>query len=367
MLLVSLSCVQSVTNAPNAVQNPPVGARLQNFWQTWLGLGASPAVVQILREGYTLPFRTRPNLTRFPTVVSCYVNPHRNSYLLEALHQLMDKHAIELVRNQTSLGFFNRLFLVPKPNNKWRPILDLSKLNIFLKVGKFKTETPETIRTSLQKTGVGHLGGLQGRLLPHTNTGTIQEVPPFSYSGPDLPIQSSAFWSVHSAHGVHCVSKGSETDGYAQGYKDPPVPRRLVGESRIPTSLSPPHPDSGQNVPGTRLAGKYGEIRTGTQTDFQFRRLPVRPPNRPGQTDHGPVAKPSGQNTNTIAAAGLSGPSVYVTDRFTNSHRKTGSPRPTTHETHTVASQKQLEGPGIFRKDHPSTQVPAPSPAMVVR
>ena len=45
---------------------------------------------------------------------------------------------------------FNRLFLFPKPN-KWRPILDLSKLNLFLKVEKFKMETPETIRTSLQQ------------------------------------------------------------------------------------------------------------------------------------------------------------------------------------------------------------------------
>ena len=82
--------------------------------------------------------------------MSCYVNPHRNSYLLEALHQLTDKNAVELVQNQKSLGFFNWLFLVPKPNNKWRPILDLSKLNLFLKVEKFKMETPETIRTSLQ-------------------------------------------------------------------------------------------------------------------------------------------------------------------------------------------------------------------------
>ena len=135
----------------NVVSNLPVGARLQNFWQTWLERGAGPKIVQILREGYTLPFRIRPNLTRSPTVISRYVNPHRNSYLLEALHQLMDKNAIELVHNQTSLGFFNRLFLVPKPNNKWRPILDLSKLNPFLKVEKFKMETPETIRTSLQQ------------------------------------------------------------------------------------------------------------------------------------------------------------------------------------------------------------------------
>ena len=108
-------------------------------------------MVQILREGYTLPFQNRPKLARLPTVVSCYVNPLRNSYLLEALHQLMDKNAIELVKHKTSLSFFNRLFLVPKPDNKWRPILDLSNLNQFLKVEKFKMETPETIRTSLQQ------------------------------------------------------------------------------------------------------------------------------------------------------------------------------------------------------------------------
>ena len=149
--VIPLSYVQPVTSVKNVASNLPVGARLQNFWQTWLELGAGPKIVQILREGYTLPFRIRPNLTRSPTVVSRYVNPHRNSYLLEALHQLMDKKAVELVHNQTSLGFFNRLFLVPKPNNKWRPILDLSKLNLFLKVEKFKMETPETIRTSLQQ------------------------------------------------------------------------------------------------------------------------------------------------------------------------------------------------------------------------
>ena len=49
-----------------------------------------------------------------------------------------------------SLGFYNRLFLVPKPNNRWRPVLDLSTLNTFLNTGSFKMETPETIRTSLQ-------------------------------------------------------------------------------------------------------------------------------------------------------------------------------------------------------------------------
>ena len=149
--VTQLSCVNPVTNVPNAAVNLSVGARLQSFWKTWLDLGVGPKVVQILKEGYTLPFRIRPKLVRFPTVISCYVNPQRNSYLLEALHQLRDKNAVEIVRNQTSLRFFNRLFLVPKPHNRWRPILDLSNLNFFLKAEKFKMETPETIRTSLQQ------------------------------------------------------------------------------------------------------------------------------------------------------------------------------------------------------------------------
>ena len=139
--------------------------------------------------------------------------------------------------------------------------------------------------------GVGNLSRLQGCLLPYTNTGTIQEISQISCPGSDLPVQSTAFWSVHSAHGVHCLGKGGETDGHTQGYKNPPVPRRLVGQSQIPPNLSPSHLDPGQNVPGSRLAGESRKIRTGAPTSVQLRRLPVRPQVRPGQTNTGPVAK----------------------------------------------------------------------------
>ena len=74
--VIPLSHVNPVINAPNVVTNLPVGARLQNFWEKWLDLGAGPRVVQVLKEGYTLPFRIRPNLSRFPTVISYYGNPH---------------------------------------------------------------------------------------------------------------------------------------------------------------------------------------------------------------------------------------------------------------------------------------------------
>ena len=60
--------------------------------------------------------------------------------------------------------------------------------------------------------GVGHLNRFQGRLLPYTNTGTVQEISEISCPGSDIPIQSTAFRSVHSTLGVHCSSKGGETE-----------------------------------------------------------------------------------------------------------------------------------------------------------
>ena len=62
--VTQLSCAKPVTNVKLAVTNLPVGARLQNFWQTWLDLGAGLKVVQILKEGYTLPFWARTKNTQ---------------------------------------------------------------------------------------------------------------------------------------------------------------------------------------------------------------------------------------------------------------------------------------------------------------
>ena len=118
-------------------------------------------------------------------------------------------------------------------------------------------------------------------------------------------------------------------------------------------------------MPRTRLACEFGKVRAGTKADLRFCRLPVRPQSRSGPTHTGPVAESSGQNIRNTITTDLSGPAVHVPDRFANSHREASSPRLTTHETHTVASQKQLEGTRITRKGDRNSQVPAPSLTMV--
>ena len=83
----------------------------------------------------------------------------------------MYKEAIEKIKT-ASLIFFNRLFLVAKPSNKWRPILDLSCLNKFLKLeksSKWRNKKHKDIfEWVMSMRRMGNVNRFQGHLLPYT-------------------------------------------------------------------------------------------------------------------------------------------------------------------------------------------------------
>ena len=109
-----------------------------------------------------------------------------------------------------------------------------------------------------------------------------------------------------------------------QGYKNAPVPRRLVGETHIPPGLSPAYSKTSGNMPKTRLAGEFGQVGAGSKTG-------LRPT---------PDRWQSLQNKIWEILLLPACPAVHVPDWFTNSHREAFSPRPATHETHTITSNK---------------------------
>ena len=192
--------------------------------------------------------------------------------------------------------------------------------------------------------GVGHLHRLQRRILPHTYSQSVQEVHVFSPPGSVLPVQSPTLWPLHSSHGVHSGGQRGQTDGTAEGYKDPLVPRRLVGESHIPSNLSPAYTDLGSSLSGTRLAGEQGKVRAGPKTGFQLRRLPVRPERGQDQTHSRALAGLDRQDSVNTVRSGVPGPAVHVCHRCTHSNRKASPPRVTPHEAHTVALEKKTGG-----------------------
>ena len=194
--------------------------------------------------------------------------------------------------------------------------------------------------------GVGHLHRLQRRILPYTNSQSVQEVHAFSHPGPVLLVQSSTLWPIHSTHGVHSGGQRGQTDGFTEGHKNPPVPRRLVGENHIPPNLSPAYTNLCNSLSRTRLAGEQGEVRTGAKTGFQLRRLPVRPQGGQGQTHTRAFADLNRQDSVNPVRSSVPGPAVHVPHRTSHSHRKASPLRSSSHETLTVALEEQLEGTG---------------------
>ena len=129
--------------------------------------------------------------------------------------------------------------------------------------------------------------------------------------------------------------------------------------------MSPTYTGLSKNVPEFGLDGKYRQVRTRTQANLQLCQLPVPPSIRSGPTDTGPVAEFTGQNTEIPCPPDLFGEGVHVPDRTVNSDRKTSSPRQVTHKAHSMASQEQLEDPGISREGDSSTQIFTPPLTMV--
>ena len=106
-------------------------------------------MLNIITNGYVLPFISKPNLVRAPLIQSGYKALQKELALTSCILSLLSNNAIERVENVKSLGFYSHLFLVSKPHQRWRPVIDLSRLNTFLLVERFKMETPESIRASL--------------------------------------------------------------------------------------------------------------------------------------------------------------------------------------------------------------------------
>ena len=94
-----------------------------------------------------IAFQQRLQLTH-----QCISFRTRNSWqdLQQAVDVLLMKGAIERVTNVTSLGYFNRLFMVPKKTGDLQPVIDLSTLNRHMLVPHLKMEIQGSVRSAIR-------------------------------------------------------------------------------------------------------------------------------------------------------------------------------------------------------------------------
>ena len=255
-----------VINIHHVAEKHPVGGYLQKFWQVWLSLGSNPRVVSILQEGYNLPFKMRPPLTRSPLVVSGYANPLKNSYLNKALQSLSQKRAI-----LTSL--LQLVIPSPKTSKLVETYFSPKHLKLVPESGHFQNGNTRDHQALLAARRVGHVPGLQRCLFTHSHQSQVKEVPQVLPKRSNLSVHSSIFWPSDSSFGLYKGCKGSETYGPGKGYKNPAVARRLVSQSPLSGNLLKTYPDPFGPVPRSELGSESGQVQTDSATSFQVCKL----------------------------------------------------------------------------------------------
>ena len=169
-----------------------------------------------------------------------------------------------------SLVFYSRLFLVPKPHHRWRPVIDLSRLNTFLLVERFKMETPESIRASLiPGEWVSSIDLADAYLhIPirppsHPHPPKLKEVPKVLPQVASVSVHFPSLRTSHSPSGLYNDCKRSEADGPVKGHQTSPVPGRLADQVPVSGRSTSKHSDSGGPNSVLRVDNK-SEVRTNT-------------------------------------------------------------------------------------------------------
>ena len=110
-----------------------------------------PWVVEVLREGYKIPFRRAPILSREPIPFPAYCPTSiRGKALAQEVGSLLQKGAITLAL-LPSPGYYSQLFVTMKASGSWRPVIDLSRLNLQVYKTPFKMETIQSTLLSVRR------------------------------------------------------------------------------------------------------------------------------------------------------------------------------------------------------------------------
>ena len=121
----------------------PVGGRLSFYLENWKKITTDQWVLDIIKNGYKLEFlKIPPFLGIKPTIVSS----QKEDLIAKEVETLLKKNAIEIVpEREMQSGFYSTLFLVPKKNGKFRPVINLRPLNQYLVKKHFKMDTLQKV------------------------------------------------------------------------------------------------------------------------------------------------------------------------------------------------------------------------------
>ena len=238
-------------------------------------------------------------------------------------------------RTKLKSKFYSCLFLVPKPHQRWRPVIDLIRLNTFLHIKKFKMETPESIRTSL----------IPGEWVSSKDPDPpkLKEIPKVLPQVTGVPVHLPSFWTSHSPPGLYNDRKRSEVNGPLQRTQTSPIPGRLADQVPVSGGSPSEHSDSGRPNPVLGVDNKSGKIRTETYSGVFVRGLRIPSRFSPCKTHSREMAQTSGFDPTTQVKTCFDCKMFDVANWVACLNGENGPGGTPSHEALSVSSQGALE------------------------
>ena len=172
---------------------------------------------------------------------------------------LLSKGAVEEVISRSSPGFYGRIFVVPKSSGGWRPVLDLSALNRFLRILPFRMESTASIRDSIHRgdwaTSID-LSDACFHILIHPRDRKWLR---FLWRGRTFSVEHSPLAWLRLL-GFHEGREGALPLSASEGHPHQGLPRRLAHPGRLSGSLQRPDSLSLEPLPFSGLHPKPPEV-----------------------------------------------------------------------------------------------------------
>ena len=216
--------------------------------------------MEVLRWEYQIPFRRAPTLSRDPIPLPAYSpNSIRGKALEGEVQALLSKGAMEMAP-LPSPGFYSRLFVVMKASGAWRPVIDLSTLNLRIQQTSFKMETLQSVLLSVRPGDWIVSLDLKDAYLQVPMHPDSRKFLRFMVGGKVYQLKGSLFRSFHGSTSLYqghgsCVSYSSQDGGTAS-----PVPRRLVDSGFLKQAGSPCSEDSAPALQVSWDCCQLGEV-----------------------------------------------------------------------------------------------------------
>ena len=107
-------------------------------------------VLRTVTTGYQLEFTSPPPAFSGPLTTVIPTNKDKRQALNQEIQELLKKQAIEKVPT-SRVAFHSTFFLTTKKTGEWRPILNLKRLNKFIRPPSFKMESLAAVLPELRQ------------------------------------------------------------------------------------------------------------------------------------------------------------------------------------------------------------------------